>query len=59
MVIIHYAVRDRNIWKLGTTLNYISILQPVYFNVFLHGKFLQCEIENLHLAFCLQIDKSS
>ena len=23
--------------KLGSTLNYIDIMQPVYFNVFLHG----------------------
>ena len=43
MVIIHYAVSTRNVWKLGSTLNYINILQPVYFNVFLHGNFLKCK----------------
>ena len=32
----------RNIWKLASTLNYFKILQPVCFNLFLHGNFLQC-----------------
>ena len=42
MAIIHYAVCGKNVWELGSTLNYINILQPVNFNVFLHGSFLQC-----------------
>ena len=27
---------------IASTLNYINILQPVHFNVFLHGYLLQC-----------------
>ena len=38
MAIIHYVVCIRNVWKIGSTLNYVNILQPV----FLHGNFLQC-----------------
>ena len=30
------------ILRLGINLNYINILQPVYFKVFLHGNLLQC-----------------
>ena len=33
MAITHYVVCGRNVWKLGSTFNYINILQPVYFNV--------------------------
>ena len=36
MAISHEAICGRNIWKLGSTLNYINIMQPVFFNVFLH-----------------------
>ena len=39
MATIDYAVYTRKVFKLGSTLNYINILQLVYFNVFLHGKF--------------------
>ena len=42
MVIIHSVVCDRNVWKLGSTLNYINILQQIYLYVYLHGNFLQC-----------------
>ena len=42
MAIIHYAICGRNVWKLGSTLNCIDILQPVYFNLLLHDNFLQC-----------------
>ena len=42
MAIIHYAIYTRNVWRLGRTLNYINILQPIYFNVF-----LQCYISQL------------
>ena len=42
MAIIHFAICTRNVWKLNSTLAYINILQPVYFNVFLHSNFLQC-----------------
>ena len=31
---------------LASTLNYINILQPVYFNVFLHSYLLQCITKN-------------
>ena len=41
MAVIHTAVCGRNIWKLGSTLNYINILQPVSYNVILHGNILQ------------------
>ena len=41
MAIIHYAVCARNVWKLGSTLNHIYILLPIYFNVILHGNCLQ------------------
>ena len=30
-----------DIWKIGSTLNYIDIMQPVYFNKFLHANVLQ------------------
>ena len=49
MAVIHYAVCGRNVWKLGSTLNYNQyIASAVYFNVFLHGNVLQCyfEIQN-------------
>ena len=39
MEIIHYAVCGRNVRRLGNTLIYVNILQPVYFSVFLHGNF--------------------
>ena len=42
MTIIHYAVCGKNVWKLGSTLNRINILQSVYLNVFLHINYLQC-----------------
>ena len=42
MAITHYVVCFRNIWKSGRIFNYINILKPVYFNVFLHSNFLQC-----------------
>ena len=42
MSIIHYTVCIRNVWELGSTLNYTNILQPVYFNVLLYGNYLQC-----------------
>ena len=42
MTIIRYVISIRNIWKKDITLNYINILQPVYFIVFLHGNLLQC-----------------
>ena len=45
MTIIHYAVYTRDVWKLGSTLNYINILQRVYFNVFLHGNFIHCNFQ--------------
>ena len=35
MDIFYYGVRTRNVCKLDSTLNYISILQPVYSNVYL------------------------
>ena len=39
----NYSLRlcTRNVWKLGRTLNDINTQQPVNFNVFLHGNFLQ------------------
>ena len=43
MAIIRRVVCIRNVWKLASTLNYINILQPVYFNVFLHANILQCK----------------
>ena len=45
MEIIQNTVCGRNVWTLSSTLNYISILQPVNFNVFLHGNFLQCRFK--------------
>ena len=33
MAIIHYVFCSRNTWKLGSTLNHIDIVQPIYFNV--------------------------
>ena len=36
-----FLVCKTNVQKLSRTLNYINIMQPVYFNVFLHGNFLQ------------------
>ena len=42
MAIIHYAVCGINAWKLGSTLNYFNIMQPVYFSVFLHDNFFLC-----------------
>ena len=39
MAIIYYAVCGRNIWRIGSTLNYINILQSLYFNVILHDNF--------------------
>ena len=41
MAIIRRVVCVRNIWRLASALNYINILQPVYFNVFLHDYLLQ------------------
>ena len=43
MAIVHYAVCTKNLWKLGSTLDYINIMQPVDFNVFLHANILQCK----------------
>ena len=43
MAIIRRVVYIKDKWKLANTLSYINILQPIYFNVFLHGNFLQCE----------------
>ena len=45
MAITHREVSIRNVQSLAGTLNYINILQPVYFNVFLHGYLLQCSLE--------------
>ena len=42
MAITHREVSIRNVQSLAGTMNYINILQPVNFNVFLHGSFLQC-----------------
>ena len=42
MALIRQYFCIRNVWGLAITLNYINILHPVYFNVFLHGNFLQC-----------------
>ena len=42
MASIHKAICGRNVCKYGSTFNYINILEPVYFNVFLHSNFLQC-----------------
>ena len=46
MIIIRYVISIRNIWIYGITLNYINILQPVYFNVFSHGNLLQCSLSS-------------
>ena len=43
MVIIHQVNYTTDVWNLSTTLIYINILQPVYFNVYLHGNFLHCQ----------------
>ena len=40
MAIIRLVVCIRNLWRLDSTLNCINILQPFYFNVFLHGNLL-------------------
>ena len=49
MAIINYAIFcTRKVWKLGSTLNYVNILQLVYFNVFLHGNFLHCGYGKLY-----------
>ena len=42
MNITTFGVCIRNIWRLAITLNYINILLPVYFSVFLHGYLIQC-----------------
>ena len=57
MAIIQYAICIRNVWKLGRTLNYINILQPIYFNVFLHGKFLQCTVDWILKLFSYLIQR--
>ena len=44
MAIIRQFVCIRNVWRLASTLNYINILQPVYFNVFFHGNLISCTI---------------
>ena len=44
----HYIVCGRYVWKLGSILNNINILQPVYLDVFLQGSnFLQCNCNRL------------
>ena len=40
MAIIHYVICARNLWNKGSTLNYINIQPPVYFNVLLQGNLL-------------------
>ena len=44
MASIHLAVCGRSVWMLNSIFNYINILQPLYFNVFMHGNFLQCTL---------------
>ena len=51
MTITSYVICIRNIWRYGITLNYINILQPVYFNVFLHGNLLRCTYTTLEIIF--------
>ena len=60
MTIIRYVISITNIWRKGFTLNYINILQPVYFNVFLHGHLLQCKNDKKPsgkqiLVLCVQL----
>ena len=58
MAIIYYVVCIRKVYKLGSTLNFINILQPVYFfNVFLHGNFLQCKPKLTIQIYSLRKDK--
>ena len=45
MAIIYEVICVRNVWRLVSTVNYINIMQSVYFNVFLHGNFLQCKVK--------------
>ena len=45
------------VWKLGSTLHYINMLQPVYFKLFLHGTFLQCKyIKRLYTVYRINPD---
>ena len=55
MAIIRLDFCIRNVWGLASTLNYINILQPVYFNVFLHGNFLQCSNEDFFTILLMVI----
>ena len=57
MAIIYYVVCIKKVYKLCSTLN-INILQPVYFfNVFLHGNFLQCKPKLTIQIYSLRKDK--
>ena len=44
MAITRYVVNTKNVWKLDRTGNYIDILHPVYFIVFLHSNFYSVDI---------------
>ena len=58
MTIIHYAVYGRNVWNLGSTLNYINILQPVNFKEFLHGNFhsIFLQVVQIHILDILKFN---
>ena len=61
MAIIHYAVCGINVWELGSTLNYINILKPVYFNVFCMVTFYSVLIkeDNYQLPIDLLIENKT